>query len=80
MFFLLPLWGEYPDGERQAEDWVEDQQSRRPGGMEESSEQAGHINAAVYAAGSWKAGGGSKSLEPISYLLFLNFNYTSMFL
>lgn len=47
MFLLLPLWGEYPDGERQAEDWVQDQQSRRPGGMEESSEQAGHINAAV---------------------------------
>ena len=26
---------------------MQDQQSRRPGGMEESSEQAGHINAAV---------------------------------
>lgn len=47
MFLLLPLWGKCPDGERQAEDWVQDQQPRRPGGMEESSEQARCVNAAV---------------------------------
>lgn len=47
MFLLLPLWGECSDGERQAKDWVQDQQPRRPGGMEESSEQACCINAAV---------------------------------
>ena len=47
MFLLLPLWGKCPDGERQAEDWVQDQQPRRPGGMEESFEQACRVNAAV---------------------------------
>lgn len=30
MFLLLPLWGECSDGERQAKDWVQDQQPRRP--------------------------------------------------
>lgn len=75
MFLLLPLWGECSDGERQAKDWVQDQQPRRPGGMEESSESKPAALTQLLCLCGWllKAGGGRKSLEPISSLLFLNF-------